>query len=101
MGQDPNRYDFLRRRHARGTERSVTSEVELTFTEAVPETAQRNRRAFWGVMAAFLVHGLVVSTWVSRIATMKAAIHLGDGTLGLALLGVAIGSLTGIPASGA
>lgn len=79
----------------------MTSEVELTFTEAVPETAQRNRRAFWGVMAAFLVHGLVVSTWVSRIATMKAAIHLGDGTLGLALLGVAIGSLTGIPASGA
>ena len=24
------------------------------------------RRAFWGVMACFLVHGLVVSTWVSR-----------------------------------
>ena len=40
-------------------------------------------------MACFLVHGLVVSTWVSRIASVKAALHLGDGALGLALLGTA------------
>jgi MFS family permease len=79
----------------------VTPELELTFTPSLPETAQRNTRAFWGVMAAFLVHGLVVSTWVSRIASMKGALHLGDGTLGLCLLGVAIGSLTGIPVTGA
>ncbi len=51
------------------------------------------RRAFWGVMACFLVHGLVVSTWVSRIASVKSALHLGDGALGLALLGTAIGSV--------
>ena len=57
-------------------------------------------QAFWGVMVAFLVHGLVVSTWVSRIAAMKGALHLGDGTLGLALLGTAIGSLTAIPICG-
>src|SRR5678810_28470 len=42
-----------------------------------------HRRAFWGVMACFLVHGLVVSTWVSRIASVKSALHLGDGALGL------------------
>src|SRR5450631_4093244 len=59
------------------------------------------RRAFWGVMACFLVHGLVVSTWVSRIASVKAALHLGDGALGLALLGTAVGSVTAIPISGA
>jgi MFS family permease len=59
------------------------------------------RRAFWGVMACFLVHGLVVSTWVSRIASVKSALHLGDGALGLALLGTAIGSVTAIPISGA
>jgi MFS family permease len=52
-------------------------------------------------MAAFLVHGLVVSTWVSRIAGVKSALHLGDGTLGLSLLGVAIGSIAAIPVSGA
>ena len=44
-------------------------------------------RAFWGIMACLLVHGLVVSTWVSRIASVKSALHLGDGALGLALLG--------------
>ena len=59
------------------------------------------RRAFWGVMACFLVHGLVVSTWVSRIASVKTALHLGDGALGLALLGTAIGSVTAIPLCGA
>src|ERR1035438_5582874 len=59
------------------------------------------RRAFWGVMACFLVHGLVVSTWVSRIASVKSALHLGDGALGLALLGTAIGSVTAIPLAGA
>ena len=56
---------------------------------------------FWGVMIAFLVHGLVVSTWVSRIATMKSSLHLSDGALGLALLGAAIGSVTAIPICGA
>ena len=60
-----------------------------------------HRRAFWGVMACFLVHGLVVSTWVSRIASVKSALHLGDGALGLALLGTAIGSVSAIPLCGA
>src|SRR5689334_6557780 len=57
-------------------------------------------RAFWGVMIAFLVHGLVVSTWVSRIAALKASLRMSDGTLGLALLGAAIGSVTAIPICG-
>ena len=64
-------------------------------------SATEHRRAFWGVMACFLVHGLVVSTWVSRIASVKSALHLGDGALGLALLGTAIGSVTAIPLCGA
>jgi MFS family permease len=68
-----------------------------------PESMSRaqRRRAFWGVMACFLVHGLVVSTWVSRIASVKAALRLSDGALGLALLGTAIGSVTAIPLCGA
>lgn len=70
---------------------------------AEADSARRiaHSRAFWGVMACFLVHGLVVSTWVSRIASVKAALHLGDGALGLALLGTAIGSVTAIPLCGA
>jgi MFS family permease len=58
------------------------------------------RVAWWGVVAVFLVHGLIVSTWVSRIAGVKAGLRLSDGALGLALLGAAIGSILAIPASG-
>jgi MFS family permease len=67
--------------------------------DSPPDEALR-RRAFWSTMACFLVHGLVVSTWVSRIASVKGALHLGDGSLGLALLGTAIGSVTAIPICG-
>jgi MFS family permease len=70
-----------------------------TRVEAGLGTAER-RRAFWGVMFAFLVHGLVVSTWVSRIAAIKSALGLSDGSLGLALLGTAIGSISAIPICG-
>jgi MFS family permease len=61
---------------------------------------QRLTRAFWGVMFCFLIHGLVVSTWVARIASVKGTLHLRDGALGLALLGTAIGSVTAIPVCG-
>jgi MFS family permease len=56
--------------------------------------------AWWAVVSRFLVHGLVVSTWVSRIPAIKDFIGLSDGALGLALLGSAVGSLAGIPFSG-
>lgn len=80
----------------------VDSLVEWTpvAVEAGLGAAER-RRAFWGVMISFLVHGLAVSTWVSRIAGIKALLHLGDGALGLALLGTAIGSVAAIPICGA
>ena len=57
-------------------------------------------RAAVGVMLGFLVHGLVVSTWVSRLPSVKAQLGLSDGALGLALLGAAIGSIAGIAAAG-
>jgi MFS family permease len=71
------------------------------FITVEPEAAPPLDRAFWGVMIAFLVHGLVVSTWVSRIAATKSALRMSDGALGLALLGAAIGSVMAIPISGA
>src|SRR5205085_6123362 len=48
----------------------------------------------------FLVHGLVVSTWVSRIAAVKKSLQIGDGALGTALLASAIGSVIAIPVCG-
>src|SRR4051794_27944947 len=56
--------------------------------------------AWWAVLSRFLVHGLVVSTWVSRIPAIKDSVGLSNGALGLALLGSAIGSMAGIPLSG-
>jgi len=81
----------------------MSQSIVIPNLERAGVTSQRaeHRRAFWGVMACFLVHGLVVSTWVSRIASVKSALHLGDGALGLALLGTAIGSVTAIPLCGA
>jgi MFS family permease len=57
-------------------------------------------RAWWAVAARFLIHGLAVSTWISRIPSIKSSLHLGDGVFGLSLLGSAIGSVIGIPVCG-
>jgi MFS family permease len=57
-------------------------------------------QAWWTVVARFLVHGLVVSTWVSRIPAVKSSLMLSDGALGVALLGTAVGSVIAIPVCG-
>ena len=75
----------------------MTTVEEITS----PTTPQAQLRlAWWGVVAVFLVHGLVVSTWVSRIAAVKTSLRLSDGDLGIALFGAAIGSVLAIPVSG-
>jgi MFS family permease len=62
--------------------------------------AQGVRPAWWGVVVLFLVHGLVVSTWVSRIPAVQAALELNNGVLGLTLLGGAVGAVCTIPFAG-
>jgi hypothetical protein len=46
------------------------------------------------------VHGLGVSTWVSRIPTIQSNLGLNNGVLGVALLGAALGSVISIPVTG-
>ncbi|MBV8894986.1 MAG: MFS transporter [Acidobacteriaceae bacterium] len=58
------------------------------------------RRAWWGTVILFLVHGLVVSTWVSRIPAIKSTLHLNNAVLGLTLLSSAFGALCTIPFTG-
>ena len=78
----------------------MESTIEI-LPESVPATGEHSHRAiWWAVVARFLIHGLVVSTWVSRIPAVKASLRLSDGALGLALLGTAVGSLIAIPACG-
>jgi MFS family permease len=56
--------------------------------------------AWWAVVARFLIHGLVVSTWVSRIPAIQNSLGLTNATLGLCLLGTAVGSVAAVPLTG-
>jgi MFS family permease len=52
------------------------------------------------VLEFFFLHGLVFSTWVSRIPAVQQKLGLSAPALGLALLGVAMGSVPALPVSG-
>jgi MFS family permease len=71
-----------------------------TTLAPVRPTSGSFRRAWWAVVARFLIHGLAVATWVSRIPSVKTALHLGDGIFGFCLFGTAVGSVIGIPVCG-
>jgi len=73
----------------------------LPFAETGKLRTEINlRRAWWTVVAIFLIHGLTVSTWISRIPAVKAHLRLGDGAFGMSLFGSAVGSVIGIPVAG-
>ena len=56
--------------------------------------------AWWAVLARFLLHGLIVSTWVSRIPAIQSSLALTNAHLGLCLLGTAVGSVAAVPLTG-
>src|SRR3954447_23779629 len=56
--------------------------------------------AWWAVVSRFLLHGLIVSTWVSRIPAIQTSLGLTNAGLGLCLLGTAVGSVIAIPLTG-
>ena len=49
----------------------------------------------------FLLHGLIVATWLSRIPAIQTRLGLNPSELGLALLGTAAGALFSMPLTGA
>jgi len=59
------------------------------------------RKAWLGTLALFLIHGLVVAAWISRIPGVQISLGLSNAALGLSLLGMALGSVTAIPIAGA
>ena len=79
---------------------SQALEYSESLTTPLAITGERLSRAWWAVVSRFLIHGLVISTWVSRIPSVKASLRLNDGVFGLTLLGSAIGSFVGIPLCG-
>ena len=62
--------------------------------------SSRTRAAWWGTVVLFLVHGLVVATWISRIPAIQSTLRLSNFILGLTLLSSAMGALFAIPVAG-
>ena len=58
---------------------------------ATTETALR--RAHAGTALVFFVHGASIATWVPRIPAIKERLGLTEGSLGIAMLGIAAGAL--------
>lgn len=56
--------------------------------------AGNGRRAQLGVVAVFFVHGLLFASWAAHIPRVKAHLGIDNGTLGFALLGTPLGSVT-------
>jgi MFS family permease len=57
-------------------------------------------RARLAVLAVFFIHGAVFANWVALIPSVQQHLRLTTGTLGLALLGSAVGSLLAMPLAG-
>ncbi|WP_182880906.1 MFS transporter [Microbispora sp. H10949] len=53
-------------------------------------------RARVAVYGLFLLSGMAIGTWTSRIPAIKADLLLSDGALSLGLLGIAAGAITGM-----
>ncbi len=52
------------------------------------------------MVAVFFVHGVLFASWTAHIPQVKAHLGLGDGSLGLALLGAPVGSVLAIMVAG-
>lgn len=75
--------------------------VETAEFTTQPTHAQASlSAAWWAVVSRFLLHGLIVSTWVSRIPAIKTSLGLTNAHFGLCLLGTAVGSVIAIPLTG-
>jgi MFS family permease len=59
------------------------------------------RMARAAVLAVFFTNGVVIGTWVVRIPAIKERLGLGEGLLGVVLLGAAVGALVAMPVVGA
>lgn len=57
-------------------------------------------RARLAILCLFLIHGLIVSTWASRLPVIQHQLGVSSGQLGLLLLSGAIGSILAMPLSG-
>src|ERR1700722_9535004 len=78
-----------------------TSTAPITaFATGQTSDTTRLTGAWWAVVSRFLLHGLIVSTWVSRIPAIQETLKLSNAQLGLCLLGTAVGSVAAVAGAG-
>ncbi len=76
----------------------MTSTLNQTINDV--GSAQRLARARLGTAVVFVLLGIVQGTLASRMPALKFQAGLDDGLLGLALLGVPVGSLLAVQVTG-
>jgi MFS family permease len=69
-------------------------------TSARPAAPRHAVRAAWAVFAVFVVAGIGMATWASRIPAVRDGLGFQADEMGLLLLTGAIGSLIALPLSG-
>ena len=74
-------------------------EAESTSLGRMAGLIKRHRGRV-AVATAFLAHSLIAGSWASRIPAIKHSLGLSDGRLGVALFGMAAGTLAGGRAGG-
>lgn len=57
-------------------------------------------QARWAVGATFLLHGILIGSWVPHIPLAKERLDVGPGVFGLALLAIAAGAVFAMPTAG-
>ncbi|MFA9432430.1 MFS transporter [Egicoccus sp. AB-alg2] len=59
-----------------------------------------DRAARAAVTAAFLANGAAVASWIARIPDVRVGLEMSEATLGLVLLGLAVGTIVALPVAG-
>lgn len=59
-----------------------------------------DRAARWAITTVFALNGALVASWIVRIPAAQARLGVGEGTLGLVLMGLAVGVLLALPLAG-
>ena len=55
------------------------------------------RRAYLAIAGIFAINGVLLASWVARIPSVSRDLALNNAQVGIALLGVAVGSLSAFP----
>jgi MFS family permease len=67
----------------------------------MPPRTPALRRARGAVLAVFFINGFALGGWFVRIPAVQDRLGVGEGLLGVALLGAAVGALLSMTVTGA